>query len=158
MTRQELLNLVDRISHPSSMTEEQLGELVDDFESAIPHPAGTDLLYYPQYWGLGSSPTTEEIVHEALGWRPRILAMPVTYVRKHPNNDNLLIYGVELPGRIKTQIVSPLRLTVGNICSVALSGVRLKDGEEVRHGFIDRVYSAGKILGLTQLQPGTEIT
>ena len=158
MNEHELLRIVQTLTLPGpDVTGDQLEQLTDVFQDEISHPGGTDLLYYPDSWGLSANPSPQEIVKEALCWKPRVIAMAVTYVRRHPNRDDLFCYGVEVKGKIRTQVVSPLKLNVGDICAVALSGIVLSSGHRVRHGFVDRAYSAGEILGVTDEPPGVEL-
>ena len=129
----------------------------DRFLELCPHPGRTDLLFYPTYWGLGTNPSSEEIADAVVNWRPRILAMTIVRVRRHRFRPDLSCYVVEVGQEIHTQVVGAKKYHVRDVCAVALSGVRLPDGKEIKHGFVDRAYSAGEILGLTDAPPGTEL-
>ncbi|MGC4068451.1 MAG: bacteriocin immunity protein [Polyangiaceae bacterium] len=65
MTRDELVGIVRRImtAHGS---EEQLDELLATLESNVPHPAVSDLIFYPPD---GHDLTADEIVDQALQYR-----------------------------------------------------------------------------------------
>ncbi|MGY2440226.1 bacteriocin immunity protein [Pseudomonas allokribbensis] len=52
-TRQELKELI--VSIEEAETEDELGSLVDHFNKIVPHPAGSDLLFYPEA-GADESP------------------------------------------------------------------------------------------------------
>jgi hypothetical protein len=158
MTKQKLLQLVEKLFDPKDLTEDEVDQLVETFTDSIPHPHGNGLIYYPQQWGLPANPSAEMIVDEALNWRPRIVAMVVMNARRHLSRDDLFCIEVELPGRIETQIVSKNKYRVGAVCAVALSGVRLARGKVVTHGFVDRVYTAGELLATTDKAPGTEFS
>lgn len=72
LSRPDLIDLVETIisMHDKDsgrlLSEEELDELVKLFEAAISHPAGSDLIFYPELAGLPENPTTEEIVDAAL--------------------------------------------------------------------------------------------
>ena len=67
--RAELIALVDQIKRAEG-TEEELNRLVESFERQVPHPGACDLIYWPSRRGLGSDPTSAEIVDAALAYRP----------------------------------------------------------------------------------------
>lgn len=52
-TEQEFKALIDAIDDAG--TEEDRGELVEQFNKIVPHPAGSDLLFYPED-GIDDSP------------------------------------------------------------------------------------------------------
>jgi hypothetical protein len=58
---------------PDDMDAEKLSALEDEFCDSIDHPGGAALLHYPAYWGLGDAPSAQEIVKEAISWKPRIV-------------------------------------------------------------------------------------
>jgi hypothetical protein len=158
MNEQELLRIVTTLLAPSAeVTADELEDLTDKFAGAIPHPGGTDLLHYPQNWGLPADPSPEEIVKEVLSWKPRVLSMTVTSIHRHLSRSDLFCVGVEVEGKIRTQVVSSLKPNVGDTCAVALSGTRLNRGKKVTHGFVDGAYTAGELLGLTSELPGVEL-
>jgi Colicin immunity protein / pyocin immunity protein len=157
MNKDELLSITSKLLAPKqNMSDEEVESLIERFVAAVPHPGGTDLIYHPQEWGLPIKMSAEQVVSEALSWKARIVSMAVIYVRQHPLRTELSCFGVELNGRFRTQIVSPLKLKVGDNCVVALSGARLSNGKVVTHGFVDRAFTAGEILGITDDPPGTE--
>jgi hypothetical protein len=159
MTDRELVQTVEKLVRPQpNMTDDELEQLIENFVASIRHPAGTDLIYYPQQWGLPADASADMIVSEALSWRPRIVAISVTYVRPHPRRKDLSCIGVELPNSICTQVVSTKKYRVGDICVAALSGVRLHSGKVIEHGFVDKAFTAGEILATTDKAPGTEFS
>lgn len=71
LSREELIELVKMIQTVRDKDGRRLGEeehhgLVMKFVKSVPHPGGTDLIYYPQLVGLPPEPTAEEIVDFAL--------------------------------------------------------------------------------------------
>lgn len=71
LSRAELIDIVRRI-RSAQETEEEEHRLVTLFEESIPHPGGTDLIFYPDgVFGPQSShrPTDEEIVDRALAYK-----------------------------------------------------------------------------------------
>lgn len=72
LNRAELIDVVLRIQSAQE-TEEEEDRLVRLFEENVPHPAGADLIFYPD--GLfgpdqaGREPTAEEIVDRGLGYK-----------------------------------------------------------------------------------------
>jgi hypothetical protein len=145
-------------TNSEGVSVEKLLELRELFGKSISHPAGTSLLSYPDHWGLSRQATPEEIVREAVSWRPRVLAMTVTEVGRHVFRQDLFAIMVEVKGKIHTQVISPIKPNVGDVYAIALSGVRLPDGREVKHGFRDRMYSVGDLLGKTEKPEGTELS
>lgn len=144
--RSKLLHIVKTIfDPPDEIDADTLSEMEDEFCDSIDHPGGSALLHYPECWGLGESPTADQIVDEALNWKPRIITMTVESMRPHFRRAGTYVYDVAGAG-IRTQVVSQLKLSVGQACQVALSGARLFDGGIASHGFIDDVFSAGEIV------------
>jgi hypothetical protein len=47
-------------------TEEEIDKMITTLEANVPHPEVTDLIYYPEH----GDPTPEEVVEEALAFRP----------------------------------------------------------------------------------------
>ncbi len=159
MNQRDLVQMVEKlVSPPSHMTDRELEQSIETFVASISHPAGTDLIYYPEQWGLPADPSAEMIVNEALSWRPRIVAIRVRDVRPHPRRKDLFCIVVELPNSVRSQVVSTKEFQIGDICIVALSGVRLQSGKMIEHGFVDKAYTAGEILGTTDKAPGTEFS
>jgi len=68
LNRQELLELVRSIRSPGNITEAEDMLLLATFTHNCRHPAGTDLIYYPdEVFGEGiDDPTDEMIVDKAL--------------------------------------------------------------------------------------------
>lgn len=66
MTREELIAAVRRIMDVEGEAGE-LDELIDVVQANVPHPAVTDLIYWPPD---GEDLTPEEIVDRALAYRP----------------------------------------------------------------------------------------
>lgn len=158
MNRDELIALAQRLLQPDEDVDlDEHGAMEAAFEQAISHPAGIDLINYPQVWGLPAGMNAEQVVDIALSWRPVLLAMQVARVEPHPRRKDLRCYQLEVPNRLKVQVVSSQTLTPGDICAVALSGYRLPDGRVIGHGFSFDVFSVGEVLGRTSALTGTEI-
>ncbi len=47
-TRAEFLDFVERISHALAATEEEGNEWVGHFSDVVPHPAKSDLIFWPE--------------------------------------------------------------------------------------------------------------
>lgn len=158
MNEEQLATLVRQIIHPDKeMTLEEMDQMQDEFIDSIPHPGGSDLIFYPTNWGLASLASPEEIARAALSWRPRVIVVTISYVRPHPSRSDLTCYGIEVEHELQTQVVSPLSFEVGDRCVVALSGVNLADGTVVKHEFVDGVFSSGVIISPSSELSGTEI-
>lgn len=66
-TESEFLAFVKSIYFVENITSEaHLGRLLDYFETICEHPAGTDLLYWPEEAGMGSPENAVRIIKE---WR-----------------------------------------------------------------------------------------
>lgn len=73
MSRDELISIVSHIVAANG-TDEKLNALVAQFESATKHPAGADLIFWPDLVpGTSSEPSVEEIVDTALSYEPVLL-------------------------------------------------------------------------------------
>lgn len=78
MTREELIELARKIVNHQG-TEEEVEEMFDIFSKNVPHPSGAHLFYYPENYDKRKhniseySPTIEEVVDKALGYKPIIL-------------------------------------------------------------------------------------
>ena len=159
MDREELVGLVKYITDPPIEADEgDVGAMIDRFVGSIPHPGGTDLIYYPENWGLPSDLSPEGVVQAALGWKPRTLVMKVNQVRLHPRESGLRCYSVVVDGVVRTQVVAKSGIDEGAAVVVALSGCTLLDGTEVLHSFVGRAFSAGQLLGVTELPVGSDLT
>jgi len=67
LSRAELVDLVRRILDPGADTEAESYLMTFAFEFNCPHPAKSDLLYYPEdYFNGRNDPTPDEIVDKAL--------------------------------------------------------------------------------------------
>ncbi|SDY69996.1 bacteriocin immunity protein [Thermoactinomyces sp. DSM 45892] len=66
-TRDELVEIVRKIMN-SEGTEEELDEMIDLFNQNVPHPEASDLIFWDN-----RNLTVEEIVEEALNYKPIIL-------------------------------------------------------------------------------------
>ena len=64
------MHLVERIQMVDVGTEEEHDALIERFATAVPHPAATDLIFWPQTHGFDYDPSPEEIVDAALAYRP----------------------------------------------------------------------------------------
>lgn len=64
LTREELINLVNRIIECEG-TEEEIDEMIEVIERNVPHPEVSDLIYWND-----EELTPEQIVDIALGYKP----------------------------------------------------------------------------------------
>jgi hypothetical protein len=69
LSRVELIELLDRISSGDG-TEDELDAWVALFEKNVPHPEASGLIFWPERYGLGTSPSHEKIVDKALNYKP----------------------------------------------------------------------------------------
>ena len=65
-SRAELIALVTRIMMAEG-TEDEINEMITQLEENVPHPAVTDLIFYPEG---DEDPTPEEVVDTALAYEP----------------------------------------------------------------------------------------
>jgi hypothetical protein len=65
LTRQELIDLVQKILDAAGSTDE-IAQWVTTFERNVPHPEASGLIY----WNPRGDLTAEDIVDEALAYRP----------------------------------------------------------------------------------------
>ncbi|AZD31607.1 bacteriocin immunity protein [Pseudomonas chlororaphis] len=63
-TEAEFIELIQAIG--SCKTEQERDELLDRWDQLVPHPAGTDLLYYPE---PGADDSPEGITQTVKEWR-----------------------------------------------------------------------------------------
>ncbi|CAI8709237.1 Colicin-E9 immunity protein [Pseudomonas sp. IT-P253] len=61
-TKQEFKALIDAIDDAG--TEEERGELVEHFNKIVPHPAGSDLLFYPKDGADDSPEGVVQTIHD----------------------------------------------------------------------------------------------
>ena len=64
--------MVNKIKDPKT-NEDDLNEWLVLLEQNVPHPEVSDLIFWPQNYGLGLNPTSEEIVEKALSYGSIIL-------------------------------------------------------------------------------------
>jgi hypothetical protein len=71
LNKQQLISLVQEIMQGKG-NEQQITEWGDLIDRSTPGPWGYvfDLIFYPHLHGLGNTPTAEEIVEEALSYKP----------------------------------------------------------------------------------------
>ncbi|MEG2665352.1 MAG: bacteriocin immunity protein [Hafnia sp.] len=65
-TEIEFLELVRKICLADTATEEEGNKLVREFRRLAEHPAGSDLIFYPED---GQDDSPEGIVQQVKGWR-----------------------------------------------------------------------------------------
>ena len=65
-TEKEFLELVRKICNADAPTEEDENRLVREFKRLTEHPAGSDLIFYPEE---GKDYSSEGIVREVKEWR-----------------------------------------------------------------------------------------
>ena len=74
LSRQELIDLVERIMRADGATEEEDDRLAQQFEESVVHPAALDLIFSPdKHFGeecRNKLPTPEQVVDAALAFRP----------------------------------------------------------------------------------------
>ncbi|MCI9399672.1 MAG: hypothetical protein HFJ07_07615 [Lachnospiraceae bacterium] len=93
MSREELIDLTESIytmynkNTKRFLEEDEHLALIHKFLENINHPAGTDLIFYPELVGLPSNPSVYEIVDLAMKEFPQTEQLPprkkVCYTRKH---------------------------------------------------------------------------
>lgn len=93
MSREELIDLTEAIytmydkNTKRMFDEDEHLALIHKFLENINHPAGTDLIFYPELVGLPSNPSVYEIVDLAMKEIPQTKQIPprrkVCYTRKH---------------------------------------------------------------------------
>jgi hypothetical protein len=76
-TREQLIELVERIRRAEGETEEEADRLIDLFEANVPRPDASDLIFWPEL-ALGAEYpgrelTSAEVVDLALSYRPTAL-------------------------------------------------------------------------------------
>jgi hypothetical protein len=69
-SRQDLIALVQHILDRPEASDQQLDVWLDQLKRHLPHPAPSDLIFWPSRNGLGKDPTAEEIVDKALSYKP----------------------------------------------------------------------------------------
>jgi hypothetical protein len=69
VTRDELIGLVQQIMAAAGDSEEEADRLIAVFEENVPHPAASDLIFYPDQY-FGREPSAEEVVDRALDYKP----------------------------------------------------------------------------------------
>ncbi|MDO1513277.1 bacteriocin immunity protein [Maribacter confluentis] len=75
LSRKELIELGNKIINCEG-TEDELDEMIDLFNSNVPHPNGANLFYYPEKYNSKKNdiskynPTVEEVVDKALSYKP----------------------------------------------------------------------------------------
>ncbi len=70
LSRQELVKLVEKIMRAEDAPAEGPYPLLDLFESNVPHPRASGLVYWPETEGLSAEPTATEVVEAALSYKP----------------------------------------------------------------------------------------
>ena len=68
MNRQRAVSLVKKMMTGGGATEEEDRAIMAELERLLPHPGVSDLIFYPK-----REMTAEEIVDEALAYKPIIL-------------------------------------------------------------------------------------
>ncbi|MDR2272058.1 MAG: hypothetical protein LBF27_14225 [Sphingobacterium sp.] len=69
LSRQELIDLVKRISNAEGTTEQEDDDMLDLFLENVPDPNAADYIFSKEYEGLSA----EEIVDRALAYKPFIM-------------------------------------------------------------------------------------
>ncbi len=68
LSRDDLIELANKIRDPQN-DDDDIERWMDLFQQNVPHPEASDLIFWSQNHGLGSNPTTEEIVDKALSYK-----------------------------------------------------------------------------------------
>ncbi len=77
MNKEELVKLGKSIVNCQG-TEEEIEEMIDMFNSKVPHPNGANLFFYPENYNARRddlskyNPTVEEVVEKVLNYKPII--------------------------------------------------------------------------------------
>jgi hypothetical protein len=69
LSRQELINLVERIMCGDGATEDEDDRLVALYCDSVTHPAALDLIFYWDSY-FDEEPTAEQVVDVALAYKP----------------------------------------------------------------------------------------
>ena len=69
-SRDQLAGLVERILQADADGSDEVDRLLAEFETRVPHPNASNLIYWPDAEELSSEPAAEEIVTQALSHRP----------------------------------------------------------------------------------------
>ena len=69
LSKRALIELVEKIIRVQG-TEEEVNEWVHLFEQNVLHPEASGLIFWSSDYGLGRSPSAEEIVEAALNYKP----------------------------------------------------------------------------------------
>ena len=73
LSRPELVELVQSILDMifvTKVSEADLDAALDRLHRSVPHPATSDLFFYPHLHGLSETPTAEEIADAVRSYRP----------------------------------------------------------------------------------------
>jgi hypothetical protein len=70
MTRNQLVELVQRIIDVDADSEAAHDALIDQFEANVPRPGASNLIFWPHDEGFDRELTPDEIVDIALAHRP----------------------------------------------------------------------------------------
>lgn len=73
LSRVELIELVRRVMSADD-TEEDIQQMLSTVEANVPHPEVSNLIFYPN----SDDPTPEQVVEEALAYRPIVLDPPAS--------------------------------------------------------------------------------
>jgi len=164
--RAALLRIAREVNDATAAgSEEQDDELAAEWDRLCPHPAGTDILFWPNEVGLCAvdelgtfEMSPEAMVDFAMSWEPQVVAMEVVE-RSGGESVGYYLYQLKAPQAPATQVATTLDTKVekGKVVAVALKGVKLDDGTTVEPTFEHRVFSCGKMLGQTTEQVGTRL-
>lgn len=155
MTQAQLADWLDR-SDAGTLTEAERAELERWLRDDCPHPAGLDLLYWPDQAGLPLLSDGATIAREVFEWVPRQLEMTVSAVRRAPAWKDRCAVTFAAPGvRCWTQVAAPLdhRYRQGDVYIVALHGYQLPTGERVWRHFENGVAVNALVLGRAHSRP-----
>jgi hypothetical protein len=69
-TRQELIELIEKVRDPSC-DENEAVSLLQVLSQNVPHPGISGLIFWPEQYGLSDYPTAEEILEQAMNYKPK---------------------------------------------------------------------------------------
>ena len=84
LSREALIELVTKLIDPK-LSDNEAGRLGQIFNENVPHPAGSNLIFWPSHAGVPDELKPEEIVDIALAYKPPALHMPSQETPPEPN-------------------------------------------------------------------------
>lgn len=72
LSKHELIALVTKLLRAEG-SDDEIHQWLELVERNVPHPEVQNLIYWSNRYGLGDSPSAEDIVEQALSYKPIIL-------------------------------------------------------------------------------------